>query len=132
MSFVISLTQLPKWTLPQEGKKRVLHEKGNPMFKSAAGADVARVSSLYDNKRDTAEHHTLDYICDIGTLIGRDFVFHTEIAPAKPMITEDLTEPVMAGGVVRVLERRKNEFLWTIWRIHSNFCCTAHTNLLYF
>jgi hypothetical protein len=37
--------------------------------------------------------------------IRGDFVFHAEIAPAKPMITEDLTEPVMASGVIRVLER---------------------------
>jgi hypothetical protein len=64
-------------------------------------------------------------------LIDRDFVFHTEIAPAKPMIAEDLTEPVMAGGVIRVLEHRTNDLLRTIWRIHSIFCCTARTKPLY-
>jgi len=71
------------------------------MFKPAAWADITRVSSF----GVAAEHHSLDDICDIGTLIDRDFVFHAEIAPAKPMITEDLTEPVMSGGVIRVLER---------------------------
>jgi hypothetical protein len=69
--------------------------------KSAAWANVTRVSPF----GVTAEHHTLDDICDIGTLVGRDFVFHAEITPAKLIITEDLTEPVMAGGVIRVLER---------------------------
>jgi len=71
------------------------------MFKPATWADVTCVSSF----GIAAEHHSLDDICDIGTLIGWDFVFHTEIAPAKPMITENLTEPVMAGGVISVLER---------------------------
>jgi hypothetical protein len=64
-------------------------------------ADVARVSSF----RVTAEHHIPDDIWDIGTLVDRDFVFHAEIAPAKPMITEDLTKPVVASRVIRVLER---------------------------
>lgn len=71
------------------------------MFKPAARADVTRVSPF----GIAAEHHSLDDICDICTLIGWDFVFHAKIAPAKPMITEDLTEPVMAGGVIRVLKR---------------------------
>jgi hypothetical protein len=51
----------------------------------------------------TAEYHTLDNICDICTLIDKDLVFHAEIAPAKLMITKDLTEPVVAGWVIRVL-----------------------------
>ena len=89
--------------------------------KPAARADVTRVFPF----GVTAEHHTPDDICDICTLIDRDFVFHTEIAPAKPMITEDLTEPVMSGGVIRVLKRRTNDFLRAVWRIHSNFCCMA-------
>ncbi|MBA4383923.1 MAG: hypothetical protein C0410_04250 [Anaerolinea sp.] len=66
------------------------HGAGKP----AARADVMCASSF----GVTAEHHMLDYICEIGTLVGWDFVFHAEIAPAKPMITEDLTEPVMSGG----------------------------------
>jgi len=67
----------------------------------AAWADITRCILL----GFTAEHHTLDDLCDIDSLIDRDFIFHAEIAPAKPMITEDLTEPVMSGGVIRVLGR---------------------------
>jgi hypothetical protein len=65
-------------------------------------------------------------------LIGRDFVFHAEIAPTIPMVAEDLAEPVMAGGMIRTLERGTNDLLWTVWRIHANFSCTACTTLLYF
>ena len=78
--------------------------------KSAAWADVRRVSSF----GVMVKHHTLDDICDIFMLLDRDFVFHAEIAPAKPMITEDLTEPVMAGELIRVLERRTNDLLRAI------------------
>ena len=56
--------------------------------KYAAQVEVMSVSPF----GVTEEHHPLDDICDIGVLIGRDFVFHAEIAPAKPMITEDLTD----------------------------------------
>jgi len=42
-----------------------------------------------------------DDICDIVKLLDKDFVFHTSSAPAKPMITEDLTEEVVAGGVIK-------------------------------
>ena len=117
------------WTLPQAGQPALPGGQGSGFYrrrepdvhlclqhgagKTAARADVTRVSSF----GVTAEHHSLDHICDIGALVGRDFVFHAEIAPAKPMITEDLTEPVMAGGVIRVLKRRKNDFLRAIWRI---------------
>jgi hypothetical protein len=43
-----------------------------------------------------------------------DFVFPVEIAPAKTMITKDLTEPVMDSGVLMALEGRTSNFLWTI------------------
>ena len=85
------------------------------MLKSAARADVTCVSPF----RVTAKHHSLDDICDIGALIGRDFVFHAEIAPKIPMIAEDLTEPIMAGGVIGALERRTNDLLWGVWSVHG-------------
>ncbi len=46
------------------------------------------------------------------------------------MITEYLTEPVMTGGVIRVLEGR-TIFFGASGIIHANYRCTARTKLLY-
>ena len=102
--------------------------EGNPMLKSAAGANISGISAF----RVTAEHHSLDDICNVGTLIGRNFFLHAKIAPAIPMIAEDLAEPVMASWMIGTLERRTNDLLWTIWRTHANYIYTARTTLLYF
>ena len=65
------------------------------MLKPAARANIAGITAF----RVMAEHHLLDDICDIGALIGRDFVFHADIAPAIPMVAKNLAKAVMTGGM---------------------------------
>ena len=64
----------------------------------ATGADIAGITGI----GIAAGYETLDDLSDVGTLVRRDFVFQALVAPGVPVIAKDLTEEVVAGGVMRI------------------------------
>jgi len=68
----------------------------------ATRADVAGITGI----GIAAGHETLDNLSDVGTLVGGDFGFQALVAPVIPMVTEYLTEEIVACGVIGLLPRR--------------------------
>jgi hypothetical protein len=53
------------------------------------------------------EHQALDDLASVSALVRRNFFFQAPVAPAVPMIEEDLAEAVVAGGITCTARRRK-------------------------
>jgi hypothetical protein len=87
--------------LPQEGQKRVLQEKGDEKLVLTARANIASVATV----RVATEHQALDDLASVSALVRRNFFFQAPVAPAVPMIEEDLTEAIVAGGTVGATSR---------------------------
>ena len=68
----------------------------------ATGADIAGITGI----GIAAGYETLDDLSDVGTLVWGDFVFQALVAPAVPVVAEDLSKTVVGSGMVRLLPRR--------------------------
>jgi hypothetical protein len=90
------------------GAKAGLAGEGDTVLVLATRADVAGITGI----GIAAGHETLDDLSDVripmrvGTLVWGDFGFQALVAPAVPMVTEYLTEEIVAGGVIELLPRR--------------------------
>ena len=65
-----------------------------PNLRVAGRADVAGVSAF----RIAVQHEPLDDWGDVCALVIRDFCLHAKIAPAFPVIAEDLLEAFLPVG----------------------------------
>jgi hypothetical protein len=55
-----------------------------------------------------AHHHPLHGLSHVSALIGRDFVFEPQVAPAVKMVAKNLTKQIGAGRTIRAKRERKN------------------------
>jgi hypothetical protein len=53
----------------------------------------------------TAEQQASDDLANVSALVGRNFIFQAQVAPAVPVIEEDLAEAVVASGMIRATPR---------------------------
>jgi hypothetical protein len=75
--------------------------EGEKKLALTARANIASVATV----RVATEQQALDDLANVSALVGRNFLFQAPVAPAVPMIEEDLTESVVAGGMVGATPR---------------------------
>ncbi len=64
----------------------------------ATGADIAGITGI----GIAAGHKALDDLSDVGTLIWGGFGFQALVAPAVPVVAEDLSKTVVSSGMMRI------------------------------
>ncbi len=75
---------------------------GDEKLVLTARANIASVATV----RVATEQQALDDLAKVSALVGRNCFFQAQIAPVMPMIEEDLTEAVVAGGITCSMRRR--------------------------
>ena len=102
----MSLTQLSPDKCPPHlaagGAEAGLAGERDVALVLATGADIAGITGI----GIAAGYETLDDLSDVGTLVWGDFVFQALVAPAVPVVAEDLSKTVVGSGMVRLLPRR--------------------------
>ena len=84
------------------GAETGLARERNKALVLATGADIAGITGI----GIAAGHKPLDDLSDVGTLIWGDFGFQALVAPAVPVVAEDLSKTVVSSGMIGLLPRR--------------------------
>ena len=74
----------------------------SPLTGGLAGTDIAGITGI----GIAAGRETLDDLSDVGTLVWGDFGFQALVAPAVPVVAEDLSKTVVSSGMIGLLPRR--------------------------
>jgi hypothetical protein len=52
------------------------------------------------------EQQALHVLANVSALVGRNFLCRAPVAPAVPVVAEDLSKTVVSSGVIGLLPRR--------------------------